>query len=394
MDDRFDELAKRLARVPSRRQALGWIGSLLIGAIAETVARPGAALGGLLGPLRRRPRCPKGPFERCIKPAVMDFVAAVKRCRPQCEGDPGAAACRSCVDPAVQAATDAARRCAKEVCHAGLDADGDGQGATAGGAVLWAAGGAVRWAAATPKCESARLEQCLERADRNAAICLSVAAAGCFAASPTCQFAAAGCMALYLSTINDCHEDHGCKDGGSCVDNLCCPHSLDAACNGVCCSYRKCQVCVDGACQGCKSPAFCNFQSTLRIQECTCPGGYLRCGATCCSLDQVCCGEVCCSPGEICHSGECISSPCQPTQVPCPNTLPGGSPPVICCQEGNFCAPRGSVVCCPPGGYLCGGYCCPDGVNTSCCEARGSVWCCRSDQHCCPGTGCQDIPCS
>lgn len=343
---RFDTLAKMFTANPTRRDAL----RLLLGVGLGSYPLGAAARKRKKRRKKRKPRplCPAEPFVRCATPAGRTFLAALERCAPQC-GDRNSAVCQSCLEPDVAAAVAAVEVCTEDVCRGGAGESDAGSEQAARGAHL---------VAAASSCNSTELRKCLQRKNGSFGTCL-------FATGNWREIVA--CIAQNHADHKECLEDHGCKGGGYCIQNTCCPGYRDTVCNGACCSHDRCQECVGGACVGCKPPARCG--STPLGRRCVCP-----------SLAQAPCGRECCDPNRC---QQCVEGACRSK-----------------CQRPKICRGSPGTCQCPPGASECGdSCCCPDG-ETLCEEAEACVDTRTNPFHCgrcggaCPaGEPCVDGEC-
>jgi hypothetical protein len=422
-DNRFDAFTRLLGASIARRGTLGGLAALglLAANLASGEAKRKKGKKGRKGKKKRpkpRPLCPKDALDRCAEPVLETLVASTASCRTGCD-DPASAACLSCLDPAVEVATSAIMACLEQTCRGGTGPAEAGDEATAE-----TARAARAVAAEAASCNSAAYDTCIARSNRDLATCLIKEAAACDQPR-SCLVNLGACVVESRNRASDCIADHGCKGGGYCKQNVCCPHWADTVCNGACCATNKCEQCVNGACKGCSKGQVCTV-SPAQVRTCRCLRNLEECGDKCC--DHFACEECAlvdgvgtcfagCTPPKVCKRGAFTGScECPPGTKECGETCCDEDKCETCGFVGGVgtCFPKclPSQSCddgecfndCPEGGRCiatsecCGNYCCPLHSSFFCCHASGTCMpggsfecgdtCCLPDRECKDGICC------
>lgn len=316
------------------------------------------------------------PLERCTADAVTLVERAFAACEPNCN-DPDAHACQSCREPGVAAGIAAAEACASGHLRAAAAGPKGRRGKASGGQ-------RVLQTEATG-CSTEQLRSDILRASNELRACL--------AGSRNAREIVA-CVARFRVTVIRAIEALGCPNGGTCIDNVCCPRPDDSVCDGVCCNTAQCETCVDGVCAGCTSPLSCG-STPAGDRACLCSGGDLTpCGSACCDSRapncEICVDGVCqpkCQAPKICVGA---SSPiCQcPTGLTecgsaCRDTTSDAAHCGSCghaCPSGEACIASRCETTCPIDTKPCGDTCIPKRCegDSSCCGAK----CCAPNEIC------------
>ena len=210
-----------------------------------------------------------------------------------------------------------------------------------------------------------------------------------------------------------CPSPQVCTSGTCCTPNCAGPNCGPDGCGGTCGSCALNIVCCNGSCCAADNEVCCNDTCVARGDLCSNTGGTVCCDptTTCCNgscvTTSTLCGSggaTCCSSGTVCQNGNCVA--CGDIGQPC---CTGGTCPSIgtdCCN--GICCGRAAPHCCNgaceeccsdtncTGGVCCNGTCCASGIccNGTCCSSgtvcqNGScVTCGDVGLPCCTGGTC------
>jgi len=214
-------------------------------------------------------------------------------------------------------------------------------------------------------------------------------------------------------------NDRCCEDEQQCADGHCCLKDKVCTASGGCCPEgpKVCGNGIDAIC--CQDGTECASNDFAR--RCCPVGETVLCVETCCKDGSICCGGKCCqgtcSIGNVCcptgPGGSRLSAQadvCCPFGAPCGSDgnekccaegetcLPSGdfSPVLLCCPEVKQCGPEGFKRCCGAGQSCCGEICCdnaelccPNQEVVGACYAQAAAHTCCGNNTAC-GTGAEN----